>query len=241
LHRDSVALYRDSVALYRDSVAPHRYNTLSHKNFSGVFSRLPFFYLSSTTDVVVNNCDAYTCAGCINNSPPQRGGRKRTPPVRGGLRPPCPPFGRELDPPGGASPPPLRGSPPSCQPRKKVPLPPSFSRMTNRVSSCCAIKGISYCGTTSSHRALSLLYVKSFPHHVSLGRPALLHPVSTPFISRASHPNVLGPNRVVANDATSAVVYRSFCKFRFGRWQEEAQRRHAMTSNPRPCSPVWAG
>jgi hypothetical protein len=35
---------------------------------------------------------------------------------------------------------------------------------------------------------------------------------------------------------TWRVVYRSFCKFRFGRWQEAAQR-HAMTSSPRHAHP----
>jgi hypothetical protein len=119
LHRYSVALFRYSVALFRYSVAPPSSNALSHKDFSGVFSRLPFFYLSSTTDGVVNNCGAYTCAGCVNNSPPRGGAKKSPPEVRGGLRPPCPPFGRELDPPGGASPPPATRLPPPFLSAKK--------------------------------------------------------------------------------------------------------------------------
>jgi hypothetical protein len=71
-------------------------------------------------------------------------------------------------------------------------------------------------------------------------RPSFLYPVSTPFILRASHPSARGHNHVVANNAMLAVVYRSFCKFRFDRWQKAARRRHDAMMSPRPCSPVWA-
>jgi hypothetical protein len=146
LHRYSVPLHRYSVPLHRYSVPPPRSNTLSHKDFSGVFSRLPFFYLSSTKAGAVNNCGAYTCAGCVNNSPPLWGGRKKKPPRSS--RGAAPPLSSRLrrsrtrPPRGGEAPPATRLPPPLCQPRKEVPLPPSFNRMTNGVSSCCAIKGI---------------------------------------------------------------------------------------------------
>jgi hypothetical protein len=41
-------------------------------------------------------------------------------------------------------------------------------------------------------------------------RPSFLYPVSTPFISRASHPSARGPNRVVVNDTqlTIATAHR---------------------------------
>jgi hypothetical protein len=101
----------------------------------------------------------------------------------------------------------LQHPPPNPQPPRPFPLGGRGARLnsgcprlfyttftyilTNRVSSCCATKGN--------------LFLPRITH-----RPVLLYPVSTPFISRASHPSARGPNRVVANDTqlTIATAHR---------------------------------
>jgi hypothetical protein len=136
---------RDSVPLYRYSVPPPICNMFFHKDFSGIFSRLPFFYLSSTTDGVVDNCGAYTCAGCVNNSPPE-GGRKERPPR----------FA------GGCAPPPVGRLPPFLS-AKKVPLPTFIQQDDKRGVILLCLSGF-FPSSRITHRPLFGMH---YPLHIT--------------------------------------------------------------------------